>query len=263
MCGSLVTNLFLEDVINKLAKSLVILGSALLLYSGSMFGTSILQNYHLKYLRSLGENVVLIRNLAGSGATGFLVKGKSGKIYVMTNNHVCELEKSGTILGTYKDDVYVLNVIKRYQYNDLCVMSAPSTATKGFKVAKSYELGETAYALGHPQLEPLSLSVGELSDIITIEIAVGYNVAPDQCSGPTYNYHTDVPEIAKFFGIFSVCVRKLDANTSSISIAPGNSGSPILNIYGNVVAVAFAGNESGSRSYHVPLSDLKDFLNSL
>lgn len=207
---------------------------------------------------------MLIQNLSGSGATGFLIKGKSGTTYVMTNNHVCELEKSGTILGTYGADVYVLKVVKRYAYNDLCVMTAPSSAKKVFKTAKNYQLGETSYALGHPQLEPLSLSAGELSDEIVVSIVMQYNGTPEECSGPTYTYHKDdLNEVALFFGITSVCERKLWANTSSIVIAPGNSGSPILDIWGNVVAVAFAANESGTRSYHVPLNDLKDFLNEL
>lgn len=263
MCANLCLY-YTGGLIKKLSRNLIILGSALLLYVSAIFGTSVLGNLHLRYLRSLGDNVVLIRNLSGSGATGFLVKGKSGRIYVMTNNHVCELEKSGTILGTYQDDIYVLNVIKRYEFNDLCVMSAPRTAKKTLKVARSYNLGETAYALGHPQLEPLSLSVGELSDEITISITMGYNVSPEECVGPTYKLHTDdLPPVAQFFGIFNACVRSMPANTSSIVIAPGNSGSPILNIYGNVVAVAFAANESGTRSYHVPLSDLKDFLSEL
>lgn len=181
----------------------------------------------------------------------------------MTNNHVCNLESNGTVLGTYQDDIYVLDVIKRYTYNDLCAMSAPSKAGKGLKIAKSYDIGEQAYAIGHPQLEPLSISVGELSDQMQISIAVQYNGTPQECSGPTYKYDTDLGPFANAFGVFSACIRTVWGNTSSITIAPGNSGSPILNIWGNVVAVAFAANESGTRSYHVPLSDLRDFLNEL
>jgi S1-C subfamily serine protease len=248
----------------KLSRSLVLLGSGILIYLAGVFGTSVLSNLHLKYLRNLGSNVVLIHNLAGSGATGFLVKGKSGKLYVMTNNHVCELEQDGTVLGTYQGDVYVLEVVKRYMFNDLCVLAAPGTATKYMKIAKSYELGETAYVLGHPQLEPLSLAVGELSDLVTINIIVKSNGTQAECSGPTYTYHTDdLPLMAKLFGITSMCSRSLRANSSSITISPGNSGSPVLNIWGSVVAVTFAANESGTRSYHVPLYDLVRFLEDL
>lgn len=248
---------------NKLSKSLIILGVAILSYIGSIFGTSILGNLHNRYLRGLGDNVVLIHNIAGSGATGFIVKGKSGKFYTMTNNHVCELEKSGTMLGNYQDDTYVLKVIKRYPMNDLCVMSAPKTANHAFKIAKSYDLGQTAYAIGHPQLEPLSVSTGELSDEILVTVVVGYNVAPESCTGPTYELQTDLGPQAMFFGIVNACVRSIQGNTSSIIIAPGNSGSPIVDVWGSVVGVAFAANEYGTRSYIVPLRDLQAFLKDL
>lgn len=248
----------------RLSLLLVSLGVAILIFVNSIFGVSVLNNLHLSYLRNLGKDVVLIHNLTGSGATGFLVKGKSGKIYIMTNNHVCGLEKSGTILVNYRGDTYVSEVVKRYPMNDLCVMSAPGTATKVFGIARSYTLGETASAIGHPLLEPLSLSSGELSDTITVTITIQYNGTKEECSGPTYTYHEDdLPLIAKIFGINTACTRSVEANTSSIVIQPGNSGSPITNIWGNVVGVVFAANESGTRSYAVPLHDLKSFLDTL
>lgn len=142
-------------------------------------------------------------------------------------------------------------------------MSAPGSATSGLGIASSYTLGESAYAVGHPQLEPLSVSSGELSAEIIVQIVVGMNVEAKDCSGNTYELITDLPPMMKFFGVNNVCIRKLPANTSSIVISPGNSGSPVVNIYGNIVAIVFAANQSGTRSYHVPLRDVKEFLNNL
>jgi S1-C subfamily serine protease len=248
----------------KLSRSLIILGSAILIYIAGLFGTSVLNNYHLKYLRNLGENVILIYGLTGAGATGFIVHGKSGKTYVMTNNHVCSLEKLGTILGKYKDDTYILTVEKRYPMNDLCVMAAPSTFGPGFKIAKNYNLGQTVYAIGHPLLEPLSISIGELSDIIPVSVGVEQNGKQEDCTGPTYEYITDkMPPMLQAMGLNSVCIRTVLANTSSLIILPGNSGSPVLDIWGQVVGVAFASNDTSTRSYIVPLSSLHDFLENL
>ena|SRR3984957_2181833 len=233
-----------------------------------IFGPSVLNNLHSGYLRKLGnKNVVLLHNSSGAGATGFIVKGKSGTRYVMTNGHVCALEetignKSG-IFVVYRGDEYFLQVYKRYQWNDLCAVEAPSTAKDYMKIARSFSLGETATVIGHPQLEPLSIAFGELSDTILVTVAVSKNVTIDQCSGPTYTLHTydtDLSPMYALAGIFSICTRSLEANTSSVVISPGNSGSPILNVWGNVIAVAFAANEFGTRSYSVPLSDLQDFL---
>jgi S1-C subfamily serine protease len=248
----------------KLSRLLIISGSTILIYLAGLFGTSTLNNYHLKYLRTLGNNVVMIHTLNGAGATGFIVKGKSGKRYVMTNNHVCGLEEYGTILADFQGDTYVTGVVKRYPLNDLCVMSAPGTASDSFKIAKSYSLGEAVYSIGHPQLEPLSISVGELSDEIIVHVVVKVNGPEAECHGDTYTYHKDdLPIMMQVFGTYSICERSLPANTSSVVILPGNSGSPTVNIWGEVVAVAFAANESGTRSYHVPLASLRDFLSGL
>lgn len=242
----------------------MILGTVAVLYISGVFGTSVLNNLHLRYLRSLGKNVVLIHSIAGGGATGFVVTGKSGKKYIMTNGHVCTLEERGTLLGNYRNEDSIVTVVKRYQMNDLCVLTPPKDASNGFRIAKNYSLGQTAYVLGHPQLEPLSISVGELSDTIMISIMTKVNGLEKDCSGVTYTYHTeDISLMARLFGVKSFCTRILQANTSSIVISPGNSGSPVLDIWGAVIGVTFAANESGTRSYHVPLKDLRAFLEQL
>ena len=53
---------------------------------GAVFGVGILSNIHSVYLRTLSHWTVLIHNSAGSGATGFIAKGKSGKKYIITNS---------------------------------------------------------------------------------------------------------------------------------------------------------------------------------
>ncbi len=88
-------------------------------------------------------------------------------------------------------------------------------------------------------------------------------MSKEECSDETYELIPVNDPTANMFGIDSACVRVLDSQSSSVSILPGNSGSCTVNIYGNVVAVAFAGNEGGTRSYHVPLAALQDFLGSL
>ena len=230
---------------------------------GSVFGTSILNNVHLKYLRYLGKDTVLIRNSTGAGATGFLIKGKSGKYHIMTNGHVCGLQENGKLLATYRGDTYVVNVESKYPFNDLCSISAPGQVSSGFTIAKSREYGESAYSIGHPLLEPLSVAAGELSGPVTVSILVGLNLPKEQCQGVTYEYKDDLGGLAALFGINSACIRHLEAEASTLSIQPGNSGSPVVNIYGHVIAVVFAANESGTRSYLVPLSNLAEFIEGL
>ena len=127
--------------------------------------------------------------------------------------------------------------------------------------AKSRQYGESAYVIGYPLLEPLTVAVGELSGRVTVSVLVGYNIPQADCSGPTYEYRLN--PLAALFGIQSACIRHLESDASTLSIQPGNSGSPVVNIYGHVIGVVFAANESGTRSYIVPLSNLLEFVEDL
>lgn len=229
--------------------------------AGTLFGPAIQDQLHKDYIRSQGREVVKILGFKGGGATGFITTAGSGRIVVMTNAHVCQLAVNNQLLVDYKGDRYVVPVIKSYQNNDLCALVAPSEA-KPLKVATSARNGQIVYVLGHPLLEPISNTTGELSGNVSVEILVAINPEPGQCDGETYR-REDSGLIEKIFGINEFCVRNLIAKASTTSILPGNSGSPVLDNYGNVVAVAFASSGAGVRSYFVPLEDLQAFLAEL
>ena len=228
-----------------------------------LFGFGILENAHLSYLRYLMRNTVVIQNAAGAGGTGWVTSGtKSGDTVILTNGHVCGLAENGTVHVHYRDGDYILKVIAVYPKHDLCAIEAPQGATGGYNIASSFVNGESVYTLGHPLLEPNSITKGELSGTQTTQIIVGYDMV---CEGEGYTRYNaaQVNPLLEVFGIRTVCVRSLSSQASTIIILPGNSGSCTVNIYGSVVAVAYAANESGTRSYHVPLQDLKDFLELL
>lgn len=231
---------------------------------GAIFGTSMLNNAHNLYIRILSSTIVKLTNHEGnSGATGFVVRGASGKKYILTNQHVCELANGGSLLANYQGEQFPVQVAKSYVWNDLCAMEAHRPLGMALHVARSVSIGETLYAVGHPLLEPTSVTSGEISGAMFISIPVKTNPKEGECSGPTYQVLDTSGSMYAFFGVTSVCVRNLEVNTGTVVILPGNSGSPILNIYGSVVGVMFAANEAGTRSYSVPLSDLKDFLGEL
>lgn len=228
--------------------------------SAALFGTSILGNFHQQFLRYKAKNVVKIFNPKRGGGTGSFVRAKSGKVVILTNHHICQLAEDGKLDVSYFNGSATVKVIKSYLYNDLCTIEAPEGVNSGLSVARSVTKGEIIYSMGHPLLEPLTVSSGEYSASVTVDILDSINTPKSECNGPTYKFQEIDNPLLRMFGMFSVCVRILDATSSTMNILPGNSGSPVVNIYGNVVAVAFAANESGVHSYLVPLSDVKAFL---
>jgi len=252
----------------KVAKNFVkdyaiglIVGGAVL--AAVVFGTSILTNLHNTYLRVAGPNIIKLTNAAGnSGATGFVVKGKSGKKYIMTNTHVCQLAENGQLVATANSEPFQVTIAKQYPFSDLCALEARQSLGMAANIASSVSIGETVYAIGHPLLEPTRVTSGEISGAIFIQVVVDQNTTAEKCSGPTYSLIDTSQTMYALFGVDNICVRTINAYTSSVPTAPGSSGSPIVNIYGSVVAVEFAGNQYGS-SYFVNLADLKDFLSEL
>ena len=64
------------------------------------------------------------------------------------------------------------------------------------------------------------------------------------------------------YGIEFACIRKYRSYSTTAVAYPGNSGSPVVNRYGNVIGVLFAGSSQQERdNYVVPLAELKRVLN--
>lgn len=241
------------------------IGAALAVLLLVIFAAPLSNNLHNFFLQFLSSRVVMLTNEAGnSGATGWIVEGASGKKYIMTNGHVCGLaDASGTLVAHYDGTKFPVTVAKKYVWNDLCALEAHRPLGRPFKIAHQLLKGETVWAIGHPLLEPTTVTVGELSGTAIIQIMVGTNVKPEECNGPTYRIFDLSGTLYALVGMQNACVRTLESMASTIVILPGNSGSPAVNAWGRVVAVAFAGNEAGTRTYFVPLEDLKDFLSEL
>ncbi len=229
-----------------------------------LFSGPVLNQIHHTFIRYQGRKVVKVEGMElNGGGTGFFSKGKSGKFYVMTNGHVCRLaDKENNVVILYRGQKITAKVVKNYQFNDLCAIESPYNIA--MTIASSTADGDSMYVVGHPLLEPISVTEGEQSGPVQIDIMVGINLPPEACTGATY-HQEQAPPMAQFFGIETGCFRTLEANAATVNILPGNSGSPALNKWGNVIGVVFAAYNGGGgfRSYVVPLSDLQEFLNIL
>ena len=56
-----------------------------------------------------------------SGGTGFQIKAPSGKQYILTNAHICQIADS-LYAKTQSGKISVVDVIKIYPHHDLCIM---------------------------------------------------------------------------------------------------------------------------------------------
>lgn len=237
---------------------------------------------HDKYLRShVGSKVYMIRDSYRSGGgTGFAVKAPSGQTYIMTNDHVCGVSKDGqTVLVTGDEGSMRRRIIAHDENSDLCLIEA-IPGTEGLSVASAGpSLGDHVSIIGHPRLMPKHVSNGEVTGKETISVLLGPisvvnpetgdveqidpkrgGILPEQCM---LNKHSQVDvDLDMMFFVVKVkfCVLTVhDAYVTGVTIHPGNSGSPMVNFWGNVIGVAFASDDTNWGRI-VPIQDVKAFL---
>lgn len=224
-----------------------------------------LPSMHKKYLLSKARNQVfrLVNpDKHGSGGTGFSVKAPSGKVYTLTNEHVCSMTTLPYVHAQVPNEVdrFVnLKKIESAQFTDLCILEGLS-GTNPFSLSDNLSIGDEVAVIGHPLLEPLTLIMGQVNNFQYIPVAIGFDMEDTQCSNRGgKNMHLGGEE-AGFFMFSSVCVKTVFSARTTLQTYPGNSGSPVIDIWGKVVGVLFAGNGRTNWGYIIPISDIKRFL---
>lgn len=156
------------------------------------------------------------------GGTGFLVKAPSGKDYILTNAHVCEIAR---VLQTDRWST-ALDLIQVSDHTDLCLLEAPQGLGQAIELANQEpKAHEQIHIIGQGLLLGNTLTEGHW---------VGH-------IGPT--------------------LRVMSPAYCTATVLPGNSGSPVLDDAGRLVGVVFAsGPILDNRGLLVPLSDIKEFL---
>jgi hypothetical protein len=168
-----------------------------------------------------------------------------GERFTLTNRHCCQviarrdnserakrrsfkrfdLEGRFIVVGDTLREIIALD-----RKHDLCVLE-PDLTKPALSLASSYSINDKVTIIGHPRGMPQTIRHGRIIDVGS---EVFYWVNP---------------------------VHKLPWIFITNTGYGGNSGSPLINEYGNLVGVVFM----GWRQYHtemgaVPLEDVKDFL---
>ena len=213
----------------------------------------------LDFLRWKTENsVVRVLSVDNTGGgTGFAMKAKSGKNFIVTNKHVCEIEVDGWVFikptnksGVYRKVVYVDNK------HDLCLIEGDSRLNN-LELAGSPRINQINYVIGHPALRDLSIAQGEFIGYKTIEMPEDVSTRAE-CKWKVL----ELPEIYRFImGRDFLCLKPFKSLSLTTVSYPGNSGSPVLNRFGRVMGVLFAGSREQERdNYAVPAEELKRVL---
>lgn len=150
-------------------------------------------------------------------ATGFHVEVQ-GKVYILTNRHVCDANVSKIDPDKIKFGGVVERIIIIDNQHDLCLVT--SSRDKGIKISFDPILSmDKVYLIGHPRGLPLVVREGRII-------------------GETDEQHDWLDN------------KQIISQQISATAYGGNSGSPVINAKGELVGVLYAGIE---RYPHEPL----------
>lgn len=198
------------------------------------------------------KSIVKVLNFEGTGGgTGWVADAKKGRKVIVTNDHVCSVQKGGFVRIERDDGTPSLNrVLKRNFERDLCLVEGVDAPS--LKIAREpAKRFDTVKVLGHPGLRPTAPATGTYTGPGIIHLGL----EPDS-SG---NCPKMADKVGSFFGVF--CVVPMEIGYTTVPIMPGNSGSPITNTDGEVIGVINSADSTGNQGMFIPLNYLKDMLN--
>jgi S1-C subfamily serine protease len=234
---------------------------AILLAVLVILGTTVTPQLHNHFLRSyVGTKTFKVLDIMEQGGgTGFLVKAPSGKVYILSNAHVCEPMYGGLVIIESPTGEKLNSIILEIDSkHDLCLIKAPE-GSKGLSVASEEpDIGTLIYNIGFPLLGNLSVSGGEVLSTEMIEQFIAIKI-DDHCEGFIEDYRGTLFHM--LFGVEALCVFDELATLTSSTVYPGNSGSPTVDGLGRVVGVLYmTSTVNHNLSYSVPVSAIHAFL---
>lgn len=229
---------------------------------------------HYSFVRNVvGDSVVMLtNNLPGSGqgyggGTGFHITAESGTTVVVSNRHVCMSGKAqgfmyGAVRG--KTEYFKLKILELYSEADLCVLE-PIEGISPLKLGSKPEEGKSVWVIGHPNLQPRTVTKGEVQGFEWMYITVGIVGFKGFTEKDCGYQNTKLVNVSLMFNGYpfkkiQMCVEKDMTTITTVPIYKGNSGSPVVDDFGNVVAVIFATESDGMWGRAISFTDLKNLL---
>jgi len=166
-----------------------------------------------------------------------------GERYTLTNQHICRvaarfISNPRNLHKVSNEDLIGINltigdkplkILAISKKHDLCILE-PDEDKSSFALAMNFHVGERVTLIGHPRGLPQTIREGR---VVSIQ-------------------NTFIPWIE--------AQNIMTALISTITY-PGNSGSPVLNRFGNLVGVLFAGRPGiHTEGLMVPVEAVREFL---
>lgn len=217
---------------------------------------------HYDYIRNkVAKTTVLVTNPERTrGGSGSHVVAPSGKVYILTNAHVCALGKKDGIVFITDDFGRTIprRILEVSNFTDLCLVEPLPNYQGALKLGSEVRPGQIVASVGHPTLMPTTMSRGEIigeKEVDVMDHVMNPFDTDDKCNLPK----NKIIEVDTFFGPMKICVVHVKANLTTTIILPGNSGSPQVDFWGNLNGVFFAGNQA-NWGLSITLTDIKSFL---
>jgi S1-C subfamily serine protease len=239
----------MKRLIDFLFAVAITLALAFILFASGAFAT---QPTAMEQLR---KTAVRIDGTSCLG-TGSVVEGKSGKHYILTNQHLCNCARyKGDIYATFEGGALLVGrVVKQDWGSDLCAaqVTSPNPALKlGSGLAPMTELNSRGYPSGR-LTESHGIAVGYVdwdTDFPIEEIG-----SCPKKSSPMYGMN----------GVLAACKLHYHSLLSNLYARPGASGSPVVNNRGELVAVISSWHTDSVYSAGlVPFEQLRVFMEGL
>lgn len=246
-----------------LKKTLILCSLILLMFTTVASVNPKVNNY--KWI-DVAEHIYLISSDNWHG-TGFAVEDENGRVFVVTNRHVCGFQGVSLKLKDYLGNEY--QVTKRWlsRNTDLCAIEAPANAIP-LKMAKQVEVGTEFITAGYPLVKFMSQHKGHVIGFSNEPAWIGHSIPEELSETQCQEVGQIISDIGPDGKSYFVCKIELnDIAITDLFIGGGASGSPIIDAQTHeVIGVLFGGRQVGYSvvlASFIKIETLRAFLKAI